>query len=575
MKALPFMRVRWVVPGLLLLLCMPAVAQGQPVLSAANPVLTEVTGDGDAFVENFETWGVTVQLTNTGSAPATAISATLTSSTSGVTIGSGNSAYPDLIPADSASNITPFQFSLSALPPCGGRLSFTLTVAFSGGSSPETFNFTIQTGAPGAPVTFSYTGPVVPIPDAADLTGTNPGAPVSASLPVAAVSGNVRDVNLRIDGSSCSTTVGSTTVGIDHSFVNDLHVTLRSPSATSVLVMNEPDGGGNNFCQTVLDDESAGPSIQTRPSTAAPFTGSFTPNAPLSTFDGENPNGIWQLQVQDFFNGDTGNIRAWSVIITPAICDAPAADLAITKTDGVTAATPGGSVTYTITASNAGPDGVTGATVADTFPAALACTWTCVGAGGGTCTAAGSGNINDTVDLPVGRQRHLHRQLHDLRRRPPAPSSTPRPSPPAGDRSRPGQQHGHRHRHADRRRRTSPSPRRTAWRRSPRAAPSPTRSSPPTPGPATRPARPWPTPSRRAHLHLDLRRRRRRHLHGGRDRQHQRHRQPPGRRQRHLHRDRTISPSATGTLVNTATVTHPAASPIPTRPTTRPPTPTR
>src|SRR4051794_29680322 len=77
-------------------------------------------------------------------------------------------------------------------------------------------------------------------------------------------------------------------------------------------------------------------------------------------------------------------------------------DLAITKTDGVTTATPGGSVTYTITASNAGPDPATGATVADTFPAVLTCTWTCVGAGGGTCTASGTGNLNDTVNLPAG-----------------------------------------------------------------------------------------------------------------------------------------------------------------------------
>jgi uncharacterized repeat protein (TIGR01451 family) len=78
------------------------------------------------------------------------------------------------------------------------------------------------------------------------------------------------------------------------------------------------------------------------------------------------------------------------------------ADLSITKTDGVTTATPGGSVTYTIVASNAGPGGATGATVADTFPASLTCSWTCAGAGGGTCTAAGSGNINDTVNLPSG-----------------------------------------------------------------------------------------------------------------------------------------------------------------------------
>src|SRR5436190_10614780 len=87
---------------------------------------------------------------------------------------------------------------------------------------------------------------------------------------------------------------------------------------------------------------------------------------------------------------------------TPAVAQAPVADLAITKTDGVTTAVPGGSVTYTITASNAGPSNATGATVADTFPASLTATWTCVGAGGGTCTASGSGNINDIVNLPAG-----------------------------------------------------------------------------------------------------------------------------------------------------------------------------
>ena len=83
-------------------------------------------------------------------------------------------------------------------------------------------------------------------------------------------------------------------------------------------------------------------------------------------------------------------------------CRALSADLSITKTDGVATALPGGSVTYTITGSNAGPDPVTGATIADTFPASETCTWTCAGASGGTCTAAGSGNINDTVNLPVG-----------------------------------------------------------------------------------------------------------------------------------------------------------------------------
>lgn len=88
--------------------------------------------------------------------------------------------------------------------------------------------------------------------------------------------------------------------------------------------------------------------------------------------------------------------------VSVTACRPLSADLSITKTDGVTTAVPGGNVTYTITGSNAGPDPVTGATIADTFPATLTCTWTCVGAGGGTCTAAGAGNISDTVNLPAG-----------------------------------------------------------------------------------------------------------------------------------------------------------------------------
>ncbi len=91
-----------------------------------------------------------------------------------------------------------------------------------------------------------------------------------------------------------------------------------------------------------------------------------------------------------------------SLLLLPSIANAQSADLAITKTDGVTSVVAGGSLTYTITASNAGPSNAPGAIVADTFPAALTGTWTCVGAGGATCTAAGSGNINDSVNLPAG-----------------------------------------------------------------------------------------------------------------------------------------------------------------------------
>jgi uncharacterized repeat protein (TIGR01451 family) len=94
----------------------------------------------------------------------------------------------------------------------------------------------------------------------------------------------------------------------------------------------------------------------------------------------------------------TGNNCINVSIVTPLL-----ANLGITKTDGQTTASPGQVLTYTIVASNAGPDPAVGASVTDTVPSGLTgATWTCVAAGGATCTPAGSGNINDTVNLPVG-----------------------------------------------------------------------------------------------------------------------------------------------------------------------------
>ena len=80
------------------------------------------------------------------------------------------------------------------------------------------------------------------------------------------------------------------------------------------------------------------------------------------------------------------------------------AELAITKTDGVTTAVPGTTTTYTIAVSNGGPSAVTGAVVTDTLPAAITgATWTCVASAGSACGAAsGTGSIATTVNLLVG-----------------------------------------------------------------------------------------------------------------------------------------------------------------------------
>ena len=325
-------------------------------LTAGAAVRAQVAGDGDAYIENGEDWSLTIPLTNAGGASATAISAVLTSSTPGVFILSGASSYADLAATVSGNNTTPFVFGVGSTVPCGATLQFTLTVTYTGGPSPKVLAFTLLNGSPGTPVTFTYAGAAVPIPDG---IGALPGAVVSVPLAVAAIPGNVFDVDLRIDGATCDTTTGSTTVGIDHSWVNDLQISLESPTGTIVMAISNTDGSGNNFCQTVLDDESAGASIQSVVTANAPFTGTFTPNAALSAFDGETANGTWNLRAQDFFQFDTGSIRAFSLTITPAICDAPIAAPVITATKAITGGNQadGGDVVYTITLTNTGTGG--------------------------------------------------------------------------------------------------------------------------------------------------------------------------------------------------------------------------
>jgi uncharacterized repeat protein (TIGR01451 family) len=125
-----------------------------------------------------------------------------------------------------------------------------------------------------------------------------------------------------------------------------------------------------------------------------------------------SPRQVW---IVDFDGGDSytgGKTRTFAGYVRLVRSGQPlasfdslaSADLSISTTDGVTSATPGANVTYTIVANNAGPDAVSGVTVADSFPAACtAVSWTCASSGGGTCAASGSGNINDaSVVLPVG-----------------------------------------------------------------------------------------------------------------------------------------------------------------------------
>jgi len=93
-----------------------------------------------------------------------------------------------------------------------------------------------------------------------------------------------------------------------------------------------------------------------------------------------------------------------TVLVTVNPSTSPTADLKVTVTDGKTTIPAGSQSTYTITVTNAGSVAVTGASVTDTFPSTFTgVTFTATQSGGATGFAAsGTGNINNTVNMPSG-----------------------------------------------------------------------------------------------------------------------------------------------------------------------------
>ncbi|HEX4962806.1 MAG TPA: hypothetical protein VF173_18365 [Thermoanaerobaculia bacterium] len=137
----------------------------------------------------------------------------------------------------------------------------------------------------------------------------------------------------------------------------------------------------------VIDLASGGTAVYTATATiSAAATGTLANTATVTA-----PAGVTELNPANNSATDTDTLT-------------PQADLAVTKDDGVTTATPGGQVTYVITVTNNGPSDVAGATVTDSPPAVVtAVSWTCTPSAGAHCTASGNGGIADSVDLPAGK----------------------------------------------------------------------------------------------------------------------------------------------------------------------------
>ncbi len=260
----------------------------------------------------------------------------------------GTSTPPGTNTDDLTSYVTSHSVLVTGLSQCTSYY-FSVTSADPAGNSATANNggayYTFTTGMNVNP-TYASTDVPKAIPDSTTVTST------------VAVTDNkvIQDVNVII---------GSLT----HTYDGDVEMRILSPGSTTVLLVDNRGSSGDNFTNTVFDDEASG-SITAG---TAPFTGSFRPEGTLSSFDGQNALGTWTLSVTDTASGDAGTLNAWSINFTyPAqSCGASLEYQSNSFTEACNGTgsgggngyiDPGEDVTVQLTLHNNGTSGVTGVT---------------------------------------------------------------------------------------------------------------------------------------------------------------------------------------------------------------------
>ena len=99
------------------------------------------------------------------------------------------------------------------------------------------------------------------------------------------------------------------TVNLNHTYDADIDIKLVGPDNSVVMLSDRHGGSGNDYINTVFDDE-ADTSIA---SGSPPFTGTFQPDGNLSDFNGLSTLGDWTLVITDNAGGDSGTLNNWSI----------------------------------------------------------------------------------------------------------------------------------------------------------------------------------------------------------------------------------------------------------------------
>ena len=129
------------------------------------------------------------------------------------------------------------------------------------------------------------------------------GAPnrIESTIDVSGFDQEIEDITVNLD--------------IDHTYTADISIVIFAPSGRAITLVRQRGGSGNNFRNTVFDDNVDNSIRRAR----SPFNGTYKPEGRLSILRGEDPNGTWTLVVIDSARFDGGSLNRWSIAISGKI----------------------------------------------------------------------------------------------------------------------------------------------------------------------------------------------------------------------------------------------------------------
>jgi len=162
--------------------------------------------------------------------------------------------------------------------------------------------------------------PIFTNPNSITIPAGGSASPYPSTINVSGVSGNITNIQVSL-------------LGLSHTWPDDVDMFLLGPGGQKVMLMSDAGGGYSsplNNVNLTFSDSASG----TLPDDSQITSGTYRPTdyevgdtfstpAPagpygtaLSAFNGTNPNGAWQLFVQDDVGGDSGSIAGgWSLTI--------------------------------------------------------------------------------------------------------------------------------------------------------------------------------------------------------------------------------------------------------------------